>query len=105
MSGIDINNLRTMVIETMTCTCSTPNQSCPNARPRIIGHYCSLLVPPSTPTEIGKLRIGAKFYFDKTPYKIHTLFADFGTYLVYVRPDGWLIQERDLKRVVNLITK
>ena len=93
-----------MAIETMTCTCSTPNQSCNNARERILGYYCSLTLPATHPTKLRQLRHGQKFSFKETEWLTNTVHENFGNYLVYIRSDGWFITTEDLDRVVNLVS-
>lgn len=87
----------------MTCTCSTPNQSCQHARPKVIGYYCHSELAPTRTEKLGKLRHGKKFSFEQTPWCIHIIFANYGDRIVYQREDGWLLSTDDLDRVVNLI--
>lgn len=87
----------------MTCTCSTPNPSCSNARPKVSGYYCHAELVQTHPEKLGKLRHGQKFSFEQTPWRIHTIFANYGDHIVYQREDGWLLSIEDLDRVVNLV--
>ena len=87
----------------MTCTCSTPNQSCANAKPKVIGYYCQSELAPTRPERIGQLKYGQKFSLTQTPWRIHTILANYGDYIVYQRPDGWKITTEDLDRVVNVV--
>lgn len=89
----------------MTCTCSTPNQSCKHARERIVGYYCSLTLPRTQPTKLRELTHGQQFSFPNTEWSMNRLHENFGTYMVYVRSDGWFITTEDLDRVVNLVVK
>lgn len=89
----------------MTCTCSTPNQSCKHARQKTVCHYCSLTLPTTQPEQLGSLRHGQHFSFPNTEWNTHRVHEKFGTYLVYIRSDGWFITTEDLDRVVNLIIK
>lgn len=88
----------------MTCTCSTPNTSCRNAKEKATGYYCSINLPTTQQTALGTLRHGQQFSFLNTEWLINTVFMVYPDYVIYERPDGWKLRA-DLDRVVNVVVK
>lgn len=85
----------------MKCTCKTPNIGCKNAKPKIMGHYCSLDVETAEQVEIGSLRHGQRFSFIETPWRVHKAIERIPAGMQYLRCDDVKQTEENLKRIVN----